>query len=193
LQADDTAIDTATKTAATTIIAAAAKTASALLVGATVVGALALGSPSTARAADSVKPYTGPVTTSPAATSSSVSLTNPFDTIQSAIAGPKKFTITDLQAALDDANAQTPPDTRHAPCWSALLVIANSNITNPFPNSLGLAQLVQKGFDLQATLNDQTWKDKLATGCALTVLDLGTNLNALLAKIGVSALPIPKL
>jgi hypothetical protein len=62
LQADDTAIDTATKTAATTIIAAAAKTASALLVGATVVGALAFGAPSIVRAAEAARPVaTGPI------------------------------------------------------------------------------------------------------------------------------------
>ncbi len=152
----------------------------------TVAAALALGAGAAAAQPAASRAAT---TTKPAATQPF----SAFAAIQAALAGPRQFTLDDLSAALQDANSRTPPDTRHAPCWSALIVVVNTKIADPFPSGLGLAQLVQKGFDLQAAMNDQTWKDQLATGCALTVLDLGTNLNALLAKIGVSALPIPKL
>ena len=37
------------------------------------------------------------------------------------LAALQTFTIEDLQAALADANAQTPPDTRHAQCWQAAI------------------------------------------------------------------------
>ena len=56
LQAQPAVPDPVAKAAATTIIAAAAKTASAIALCALFIGAMALGAPSTARAADSVKP-----------------------------------------------------------------------------------------------------------------------------------------
>lgn len=113
-----------------------------------------------------------------------------FAKIKCGFVNAQKFTVTDLNNALADANAQTPPDTRHAQCWSALATVAQA--ANPdaiLPESLGLAQLIQKAFDAKALLaQGSPWRDQLAQGCALTVLDIGTDLNSLLAKVGVTAI-----
>ena len=112
----------------------------------------------------------------------------------SPITSIQAFTLADLQAALADANAQSPPDTRHGACWSALIPIVQANIPNPFPAGLGLAQLVQKTFDDQTLLfGHQAWKDTIAQACALTVLDLNSNLATLLSAAGLGAIVVPKL
>lgn len=111
----------------------------------------------------------------------------------------QQFTLSDLQAASADAKAQTPPDVRHAPCWDALAtVVQNQNLNGILPSGLGAAQLLQKTFDLQSTFEGhQAWKDQIATACALTIADVATDLNTLLAKAGLSAvntaIVIPKL
>lgn len=115
---------------------------------------------------------------------------NPFATLFNSV---KTFTVADLQAAADDANAQQPPDTRHAGCWTALIPIAQANLINPLPNGLGAAQAIQKIFDDSKLFGSQPWKDAVAQACALTALDLGTDLNGLLVKVGATALVIPKL
>jgi len=147
-----------------------------LIVGFLLTGALTLGAPQ-ARAASV------PVTTSP-------TLPNPFATLFNSV---KTFTVADLQAALDDANAQSPPDTRHAACWQALIPIAQANLTNPLPAGVGAAQAIQKVFDDSKIFGSQPWKDAVAQACALTELDLQTTLNVLLLKVGVSAVTLPKL
>ena len=75
----------------------------------------------------------------------------------------------------------------------ALITAAQTNVANPFPTGLGAAQLIQKVFDAKTLLGSQTWKDQLAQACALTELDIGTDLNSLLAKVGVAAVIMPKL
>lgn len=70
---------------------------------------------------------------------------NPFLVIQ-------QFTATDLQNALADANAQTPPDTVAAACYTALIPIVNGGLANPLPTAPGAFLLFQKARDLQALL-----------------------------------------
>lgn len=124
---------------------------------------------------------------------------NPIQSILSLGQQVQQFTLSDLQAAAQDASNQTPPDTRHGPCWMALAtVVQNQNLSGVLPNGLGAAQLIQKTFDLQSTFEGhQAWKDQIATACALTVADLATDLNTLLAKAGLSAvntaIVLPKL
>jgi hypothetical protein len=166
--------------AAAAASAAAAKVASAIA-GLLIVGAIAL-APADARAANASS-----------GSAPAVALANPFTQIATWFNGAKAFTVADLQAALADAQAQTPPDARHAPCWQAMIAIGQANVANPLPSGLGAAQAIQKVFDAQAALGSQTWKDTLAQACALTALDLGTDLNGLLAKLGVAAVAIPKL
>jgi hypothetical protein len=156
----------------------------ALLIGALFIGALAIGAPSVARAASVPVTKSAPTTQAQA---QSV-LASLFSKIQT-------FTVADLQAALADANAQTPPDTRHGQCWAALIPLAQSSAVNPLPAGLGAAQGIQKVFDDVALFGSTQsfWKDTVATACALTELDLGTDLNGLLAKVGVAAIVLPKL
>ncbi|MGO9303307.1 MAG: hypothetical protein ACLP3R_06335 [Candidatus Korobacteraceae bacterium] len=86
----------------------------------------------------------------------------------------QQFSAQDLQNALADANAQTPPDTVGAACWSALLVVVNSPINNPLPTAPGAFLLVQKGRDLQTMLaNLQSPTGPLSTiqtACAPLIL-----------------------
>lgn len=120
------------------------------------------------------------------------SSTNPLTSLQN-------FTLADLNAAAADAAAQNPPDTRHGQCWTALATVVQAiQPGGILPSGLGVAQLAQKAFDLQSTFQGhQAWKDTLATACALTVADLATDLNTLIAKAGLSvantALIIPKI
>ena len=68
------------------------------------------------------------------------------------LAALQTLTIEDLQAALDDANAQQPPDTRHAQCWKALIdFLQNFKPVNAaLPKNPGAAQALQKWFNTQA-------------------------------------------
>lgn len=115
------------------------------------------------------------------------------------ISSIEQFTLDDLNAAAADAAAQNPPDTRHGPCWTQLAAVVTSiNPAGILPKGLGAAQAVQKVFDLQSTFQGhQAWKDQLAMSCALTVADLATDINTLIAKAGLgtvnAALVIPKL
>jgi hypothetical protein len=131
----------------------------------------------------SAQAATLPVTQAPA-------VANPFAQLFNSV---KTFTVADLQAALADANAQSPPDTRHAQCWQALIPIAQANLVNPLPSGLGAAQAIQKVFDDSKLFGTQPWKDAVAQACALTELDLQTDLNDLLLKVGIAAVSLPKL
>ncbi len=86
----------------------------------------------------------------------------------------QQFTATDLQNALNDANAQTPPDTVAAACYTALLVVVGNPINNPLPNAPGAFLLYQKARDLQALLSNlQSPTGPLApinTACAPLIL-----------------------
>jgi len=90
------------------------------------------------------------------------------------------FTVADLTAALADANAQTPPDTTAATCYTALIPIVQTGVANPFPTGLGGFQLLQKGRDLKSMIaNLQSQTGPLAainTACAPLVLSLENTL-----------------
>jgi hypothetical protein len=67
---------------------------------------------------------------------------------QNPIAVIQNFTVTDLQAALDDATANN--DIAAISCYTALIPIVQSGITNPLPKGVGAFQLLQKARDLKA-------------------------------------------
>jgi hypothetical protein len=87
----------------------------------------------------------------------------------------QQFSAQDLQAALADAQAQTPPDTIAANCYQALINVLQNPIANPLPQGPGLFQLLQKGRDLKngiASLQANNGPlTPLAIGCAPLILD----------------------
>ena len=95
----------------------------------------------------------------------------------------QQFTASDLQAALADAQAQTPPDTTSAQCYTALLALANSPISNPLPTQLGLFLALQKARDAKAFIaNMQSPNGPLSSlniACAPLVMDVNSTLLAL--------------
>ena len=64
----------------------------------------------------------------------------------------QKFSLADLQAALLDAQAQTPPDATSIPCYQALITLVGSPINSPLPTSPGLFLALQKARDVKAYL-----------------------------------------
>lgn len=106
----------------------------------------------------------------------------------------KNFTISDLQAALSDANAQTPPDTAAAACYSALLSVVQSNVASPLPAGPGLFQALQKARDAKALIaNLQSPTGPLSalnTACAPLVLDAQSTLLGLGVGVGLVASPV---
>ena len=105
----------------------------------------------------------------------------------------QSFTASDLQAALADANAQTPPDTTAAACYTELLKIVNGGITSPLPAGPGAFQLLQKARDAKAMLaNLQSSNGPLQSlnnACAPVVLDAQNTLLLLGGSVGLVALP----
>ena len=101
------------------------------------------------------------------------------------------FTVSDLQAALADAQAQTPPDTVSASCYSALIPIVQSNVANPLPAGLGGFQALQKARDLQnliANINSPNGPlAPLVTACAPLILSVQNVLVGLGLKAGLVA------
>ena len=101
------------------------------------------------------------------------------------------FTVSDLQAALADAQAQTPPDTVSASCYSALIPIVQSNVANPLPAGLGGFQALQKARDLQnliANINSPNGPlAPLVTACAPLNLSVQNVLVGLGLKAGLVA------
>jgi hypothetical protein len=87
----------------------------------------------------------------------------------------QQFSLADLQAALTDAQGQTPADTIAANCYQALIAVLGNPIANPLPAGPGVFQLLQKGRDLKnAIANLQSNSGPLtplATGCAPLILD----------------------
>lgn len=105
--------------------------------------------------------------------------------------GLKKFSIKDLQAALDDANSQTPPDTNAAGCYAALMTVAMADVPDPLPAGPGFFQLAQKVRDGKAFADNlQSPNGPLAPivpACAQWALD-GKAMVALIAvKVGLIA------
>jgi hypothetical protein len=101
------------------------------------------------------------------------------------------FTVGDLQAALTDAQAQTPPDAVAASCYSALIPVVQSNVANPLPAGLGGFQALQKARDLQNMIqNLQSTNGPLAplvTACAPLILSVQNVLVGLGLKTGLVA------
>lgn len=106
--------------------------------------------------------------------------TNPLLLIQ-------QFSVTDLNAAIADAQAQTPPDAVAAGCYQAILTVVNSPASNPLPAGVGVFQAIQKARDAKALLaNLQSPTGPLATinnACAPIILDAQNTL----VMLGVTA------
>jgi hypothetical protein len=105
----------------------------------------------------------------------------------------QQFTVADLQAALADAKAQTPPDTVAATCYAALIPFVQSQVQNPLPAGAGAFQALQKARDAKAYLaNIQSPTGPLAglnSACAPLVLDVQNTLLTLGISVGVIANP----
>lgn len=104
------------------------------------------------------------------------------DAVKNPLLVIQKFTVTDLQAALDDANAQNPPDVVSANCYKALIPLVQNatGIGGLAPKGLGGFQLLQKTRDLKANLaNIQSPTGPLASiniACAPLALDVQNTL-----------------
>lgn len=105
----------------------------------------------------------------------------------------QQFTAADLQAALKDAQSQTPPDTTAASCYAALIPFVQSQVQNPLPQGAGVFQALQKARDAKAYLaNIQSPTGPLAglnQACAPLVLDVQNTLLTLGVAVGVIANP----
>ena len=113
----------------------------------------------------------------------------------------QKFAVADLQAALADAQSQTPPDDISAPCYQALITLLANPIASPLPSGPGAFQLIQKGRDLKNALASLQSNNgpltPLAKGCAPLILDgqntliqLGIMTGAVIGA-GSIGLPLP--
>lgn len=107
------------------------------------------------------------------------------------IALGQQFTVADLQAAIDDANAQVPPDTIATACYAAIMPIVQAGVPNPLPAGPGVFQAAQKVRDAQhfvANLQSPTGPlANLVSSCAQWTLD-GVNLWVMIgAKVGLVA------
>lgn len=125
-------------------------------------------------------------------------LANPLGVLQT-------FSVSDLQAARADAQAQTPPDVAAANCYTALIPIVQAGVANPLPKGIGVFQALQKARDAKAALAAiQSPNGPLAAlniACAPLVLDVQNTLiqlgivgGTVAATAGVTlplALPLP--
>jgi hypothetical protein len=113
---------------------------------------------------------------------------NPLNFVQS-------FALSDLQAALADAQGQTPPDTLSITCYNALIPIVQSQVANPLPTQLGAFLAVQKARDLKNFIaNLQSPSGPLAglnIACAPWLMDNQTTLIAIGAAVGLVIKPFP--
>lgn len=120
---------------------------------------------------------------------------------QNPIALLQQFSVSDLQAALADANAQTPPDVTSAQCYSALITIVQSPITNPLPAGPGVFQALQKARDAKANLASLLSPtgplQNLNIACAPLVMSVNNTLLALGVTtglvVGTGGLAVPAL
>lgn len=119
-----------------------------------------------------------PTTTGGSPLSQSAAQQNPASVLQA-------FTLADLQAALADAQAQTPPDIIAANCYQALIVVVQSPAINPLPSGPGAFQLFQKARDIKnvvaALQSNQGPLTALNVACAPLVIDV----QATLIRLGV--------
>jgi len=123
-----------------------------------------------------------------AAGSSHASVTAPAAWTITLPANLQAAVVADLQNAADDA--KTHNDTRHGPCWTALIGFVQAGFDNPLPNKPGIFLLVQKGFDFQAQSGVPLIPTDVAEACGPVVLDLKVSFAQFLAKIGFSVSPI---
>jgi len=104
------------------------------------------------------------------------------------------FTETDLNAALADAQAQTPPDAPAVTCYTAVLAIVKTNVANPLPTTAGAFSALQKARDAKAMIGSlQAPNGPLAVlnnACAPLVMDAQNTLIALGVAVGLIANPI---
>jgi hypothetical protein len=105
----------------------------------------------------------------------------------------RTFTVNDLQAALDDANAQVPPDTIAATCYAALIPLVSA-AQSPLPGKLGVFLALQKTRDVvnkvsQVQANIGPIADA-KNKCAAVVLDT-QNFLLRLGVIGAGAIIKP--
>lgn len=120
-----------------------------------------------AQAAQSFKPRTVAAKSASGSTvTKSAAIANPITVLQT-------FTVSDLQAALSDAQANH--DAAATACYTALLPIVQSGVGNPFPTGLGGFQLLQKARDAKAmvaALNSPTGPlANLNMACAPLIVD----------------------
>lgn len=101
------------------------------------------------------------------------------------------FTLSDAQAALADANGQTPPDTVAAACYTAIIAMLGNPLSDPLPQQPGLFIAYQKARDAKAFLSSiQSPTGPLAPlnqACAPLVLDAQQTLIGLGVATGVIA------
>jgi len=102
---------------------------------------------------------------------------NPLQLFQPLIQFLNQVTTADLNAAIMDANAQTPPDTIGAKCWQDWLAVLPPN---GLPDGAGLAWLVQKLRDLQTAVGNLNNDCRQVTPTLLSQLN---NVMLILAKI----------
>lgn len=114
----------------------------------------------------------------------------------------QQFTLTDLQAALADAQGQTPPDTLAANCYTQLIMLVQTPAVSPLPSGPGAFQLFQKARDLKnlvASIQANNGAmQQLNIACAPLVLDaqntliqLGIIGGGVAATGGLLPIPIP--
>ena len=105
----------------------------------------------------------------------------------------QQFSVNDLQAALADANAQTPPDAAAAACYTALLTVVQSKVANPLPAGPGIFQALQKARDAKAMLANLASPtgplSALSNACAPVVMDAENTLVTLGVGVGLVANP----
>ena len=137
------------------------------------------------------KPVATPVATKPAVSTSTALTTTQVQ--QNPILLLQQFTVSDLQAALADAQAQNPPDAVSIACYSALIPLVQSGVANPLPAGPGLFQALQKARDakaLIANLNSPTGPlAALNTACAPLILDAQNTLLGLGISVGLVSTP----
>lgn len=106
----------------------------------------------------------------------------------------QQFSENDLNAAIADAQAQSPPDTVAVGCYQAILTVVKSPAANPLPAGVGAFQALQKARDAKALLaNLQSPTGPLATinnACAPIVLDAQNTLVMLGVGAGLVSNPL---
>jgi hypothetical protein len=125
----------------------------------------------------------------PAATPTTTTSTSPADLLASL----ENIVLTDVQDALNDANAQVPPDTLAAACWQAIINAKTSiPVLSPPPAGAALVYGIQKVRDLQ-NLVAQFQSNSgplvpLQAACAPVVVSVENMLVAITTGVGLKAI-----